>query len=124
MIPIKISVFVQCEGTVQFSSILYIYQNKCLSTALRNTCLLLQIGNEFCSYMNTNSFLTLHTNNIRVYSRETHMFSTCVVILWAFSCESYTDTFLMVQKHETGFLVLRFLYITSKCGQMNVCIFI
>jgi hypothetical protein len=47
------------------------------------------------------------------------MFSSCVVILWAFSCESYTDAFLIVQKHETGFLILFFFYITSKYGQIN-----
>lgn len=48
------------------------------------------------------------------------MFSSCVVvILWAFSCVSYTNAFLIVQKPETVFLVLPFLYITSKYGQIN-----
>ena len=59
-----------------------------------------------------------------VFAPEKHTFSSCVVILWAFSCESYTDMLLIIQKYETGFLVLRFLYIASKCGQMDVCVFI
>ena len=75
--------------------------SKCLSPPWRNTCLLLRIGNEFCSCMNTYSFLTLYTNNLHVYPRRTRVFSSCVVvILWVFSCKSYNDTHAIIRKHE------------------------
>jgi len=57
--------------------------------------------------MNTDYFITLHTNNMHVYSRGTRMFSSCVVvILWAFGRESYTNAFLIIQKHKTEYYTL------------------